>query len=308
MDTLLTRLGKVLQKQEDLKFAFILLMYPKYISKKTEFQQGSLFRLFGYIQNLPNETLDKLIKWFNQLSNQTLLHFVSVTNSFLNGRIKRSPQMYTDLGIKFGLQFITLLFQSNDINHRIQLSDFYNTTIDSIDLLYDLDLYSSPKKADPFAQKEQFVFCGYPFVISIGAKSGLLELDNARQMEKYFLESVIMTLQGNRAINPFLDMRISRANLIEDSLTQISLKDPYELRKKLRISFENEEGVDAGGLTKEWMLNLIKHVFHSQPKLFTTIAESNYLWVTPKSEADLQDFYLAGIVKKLLIFRLWDWL
>lgn len=34
-----------------------------------------------------------------------------------------------------------------------------------------------------------------------------------------------------------------------------------ELKKSLRIEFVDEDGVDAGGLRKEWFLLLVRHLF-----------------------------------------------
>ena len=42
-----------------------------------------------------------------------------------------------------------------------------------------------------------------------------------------------------------------RSNLVEDSLKEISEKQK-DLKKKLKISFVGEPGLDMGGLTKEW--------------------------------------------------------
>ena len=44
---------------------------------------------------------------------------------------------------------------------------------------------------------------------------------------------------------------ICRSNLVEDSLKEISEKQK-DLKKKLKISFVGEPGLDMGGLTKEW--------------------------------------------------------
>ena len=42
---------------------------------------------------------------------------------------------------------------------------------------------------------------------------------------------------------------------------QISRKQT-DLKKKLKVSFEGEPGLDMGGLTKEWFLLLIRQIFH----------------------------------------------
>lgn len=35
-----------------------------------------------------------------------------------------------------------------------------------------------------------------------------------------------------------------------------------DLKKKLKVTFVGEAGLDMGGLTKEWFLLLIRQIFH----------------------------------------------
>jgi hypothetical protein len=48
---------------------------------------------------------------------------------------------------------------------------------------------------------------------------------------------------------------------IEDSLKHSSDNELAELKKSLKIEFVGEDGVDAGGLRKEWFLLLVRHLF-----------------------------------------------
>jgi E3 ubiquitin-protein ligase HUWE1 len=41
------------------------------------------------------------------------------------------------------------------------------------------------------------------------------------------------------------------------------------LRGKLHVEFDGEEGVDAGGVTREWFLMLSKEIFNPNYALFT---------------------------------------
>lgn len=36
-----------------------------------------------------------------------------------------------------------------------------------------------------------------------------------------------------------------------------------DLKKKLRVTFVGEAGLDLGGLTKEWFLLLVRQIFHT---------------------------------------------
>jgi hypothetical protein len=53
-----------------------------------------------------------------------------------------------------------------------------------------------------------------------------------------------------RLISPLV---VSRANLLQDSLTLLGYSDVLELEKDpIRIRFEGEQGIDSGGLAKDW--------------------------------------------------------
>lgn len=44
-----------------------------------------------------------------------------------------------------------------------------------------------------------------------------------------------------------------------------------DLKKSLRIEFIGEDGVDAGGLRKEWFLLLVRQLFDPQFGTFSTL-------------------------------------
>jgi hypothetical protein len=50
------------------------------------------------------------------------------------------------------------------------------------------------------------------------------------------------------------------------SCAQIATKQK-DLKKKLRVSFVQEPGLDMGGLTKEWFLLLIRDIFQVSAQL-----------------------------------------
>jgi hypothetical protein len=50
----------------------------------------------------------------------------------------------------------------------------------------------------------------------------------------------------------------------------MKLSDSDLVLKNLRISFNNEEGSDYGGVSREWLSLLLKDIFHPDNSLFTT--------------------------------------
>ena len=49
---------------------------------------------------------------------------------------------------------------------------------------------------------------------------------------------------------------VRRERLLADSLAALAAAPMGELRKRLKVTFVGEEGIDSGGLTKDWYLQI----------------------------------------------------
>ncbi len=75
------------------------------------------------------------------------------------------------------------------------------------------------------------------------------------------------TTPTRKTVNQYLVLRVRRDCLVEDSLKSVSEvvgTGGEEIKKGLRIEFRGEEGIDAGGLRKEWFLLLVRDVFNPE--------------------------------------------
>lgn len=65
------------------------------------------------------------------------------------------------------------------------------------------------------------------------------------------------------------EIKVRRSNILEDSYRIITTANRVELLKtKLWIEFENEVGLDYGGLAREWFFLLSKEMFNPYYGLF----------------------------------------
>ncbi|KAI9221135.1 hypothetical protein BC828DRAFT_405199 [Blastocladiella britannica] len=245
------------------------------------------------------------------------------------------PQYYTkDWPIVAACRTMALLSSSNNKNARIDLSVFYNTMIDlKVHLLRDFDAWERRQVA--------FSFCQYPFALSLAAKLQLMEFEARRSMFFKFREAVVaqgvaeVANMANRQrtgdpVNavtaphhappadatgaafaaaaaqqqlPFVPLRIRRTHLVEDSLSQLA--DPtLDLKKRLRVQFADEEGIDAGGLTKEWLLLLVRELFDPKYGMWVTPSgqSGGPVWFNPAC-GDFQEYYLVGVVVALAVYH-----
>lgn len=92
-----------------------------------------------------------------------------------------------------------------------------------------------------------------------------MEYDARRQMEVKAREAFFDSIMTRKSVNQYLWLKVRRDCLVEDSLKRVSEvvgSGSEEIKKGLRIAFTGEEGIDAGGLRKEWFLLLVRDVFN----------------------------------------------
>uniref|UniRef100_A0A8C0L780 E3 ubiquitin-protein ligase n=1 Tax=Canis lupus dingo TaxID=286419 RepID=A0A8C0L780_CANLU len=79
-------------------------------------------------------------------------------------------------------------------------------------------------------------------------------------------------------------INVSRQTLFEDSFQQIMALKPYDLRRRLYVIFRGEEGLDYGGLAREWFFLLSHEVLNPMYCLFEYAGKNNYcLQINPAS-------------------------
>lgn len=100
----------------------------------------------------------------------------------------------------------------------------------------------------------------------------VLEFDNKRN---YFNRSV-HSRSGNSQNRPSyapLQLSVRREHVFHDSFKSLYFKSGDEMKfGKLNIRFHGEEGVDAGGVTREWFQVLSRQMFDANYVLFTPVS------------------------------------
>lgn len=98
----------------------------------------------------------------------------------------------------------------------------------------------------------------------------VLEFDNKRN---YFTRRLHSRGAEARHPQPPLQLSVRRDQVFLDSFKFLSFKTGDEIKYgKLSIRFHGEEGVDAGGVTREWFQVLSRQMFNPDYALFTPVA------------------------------------
>ena len=65
-------------------------------------------------------------------------------------------------------------------------------------------------------------------------------------------------------------MHVRRDNVFEDSYRELHRRSSEEMKNRLYVVFEGEDGQDAGGLLREWYLIMSREMFNPNYALFKT--------------------------------------
>jgi E3 ubiquitin-protein ligase HUWE1 len=97
----------------------------------------------------------------------------------------------------------------------------------------------------------------------------VLEFDNKRN---YFSRSIHNRGQAGRSVPP-LQLSVRREQVFHDSFKSLYFQTPDQMKYgKLSIRFHGEEGVDAGGVTREWFQVLSRQMFDPGYALFIPVS------------------------------------
>ncbi|EAW10523.1 E3 ubiquitin-protein ligase TOM1 [Aspergillus clavatus NRRL 1] len=98
----------------------------------------------------------------------------------------------------------------------------------------------------------------------------VLEFDNKRN---YFTRKIHSRGAEPRHPHPPLQLSVRRDQVFLDSFKSLYFKSADELKYgKLNVRFHGEEGVDAGGVTREWFQVLARGMFNPNYALFIPVA------------------------------------
>eukprot|EP00210_Caulerpa_lentillifera_P005107 g4879.t1 len=95
----------------------------------------------------------------------------------------------------------------------------------------------------------------------------LIDFDNKRL---YFRSNVRV---DDRLHYGTLRINVRREQVFEDSFHQLRHRSSDELRWKLSVQFASEEGIDAGGVAREWYQVMSKEIFNPNLALFIAVPD-----------------------------------
>eukprot|EP00930_Biecheleria_cincta_P022882 TRINITY_DN16619_c0_g3_i1.p1 TRINITY_DN16619_c0_g3~~TRINITY_DN16619_c0_g3_i1.p1 ORF type:complete len:784 (+),score=151.60 TRINITY_DN16619_c0_g3_i1:51-2354(+) len=160
------------------------------------------------------------------------------------------------------------------------------------------------------SRRKDFGVVEFPFILTPVSKVRMLTIESLVKQREEMRHAATMSvlLGGQDHAAPWLVLKVRRSELIPDTLQQLGMHQlgingSDELKKPLKVVFDGEEGVDEGGLRKEFFQLLTEELYNEDFGMFERIDESRNLWFNKNSfEVDLQ-FELFGTLLGLAIYN-----
>lgn len=130
----------------------------------------------------------------------------------------------------------------------------------------------------------------------------LLDFDNKRA---YFKKELLKLKKSNHHYNQ-IDLFIRRDDIFMDSYAQLGIKSAEEMKGRLHIQFTGERGQDAGGLTRDFFIELSREMFNPNYSLFNLSSSGSTYYPNPKSYVErdhLKYFKFIGRVIGKALFE-----
>ena len=158
--------------------------------------------------------------------------------------------------------------------------------------------------------KKKFTLLDYMWLFNPAAKNTIIFLFNDRQKKTEFYKTInelrpqplfgLGFLLSTKDV--FLTINIRRNNLIEDSLNELSKPD-IKLQNPIKVKFIGEQGVDEGGVRKEFFLLFIRQIFDPDYGMFNYNKKTRLYWFNHYTFEPKIKYELIGIIFGLAIYN-----
>lgn len=91
--------------------------------------------------------------------------------------------------------------------------------------------------------------------------------------------SFIQSVAGQLS-NPYLRLRVRRDHIIDDALVELemlAMENPNDLKKQLVVEFVGEQGIDEGGVSKEFFQLIVEEIFNPDYGMFVPQPDSQVI-------------------------------
>eukprot|EP00743_Colponemidia_sp_Colp-15_P004605 GILK01004964.1.p1 GENE.GILK01004964.1~~GILK01004964.1.p1 ORF type:complete len:1287 (+),score=231.43 GILK01004964.1:166-3861(+) len=294
--------AQFLQHPDQLRIVLIALQNPL-LSMASSPVSGSMMNHIAKIwANLPANARTLVQDWIGQYYPAHLFggRIVRPLTAHIDINFERQRLSY-DQTLEL-LKLAQSMYEINEKYQKIAASEFYCEKVSAqLNIGQEYPVWRTALAAGHSGPRP-FTYLDFAFLLDVSCKRRCIRLEAVISMQQEIQNAMLRTQLTQWQELPFLILPVHRDNLLRDTLSCISSVPHYTLRKPLKVQFIGEEGVDEGGVTKEFFQLLIREIFDVKYGLFTYEPMTRQYWFAPSidSEADL---ILVGAVLGLAIYN-----
>lgn len=294
----LSRTSNSLYHPHQLRQFIILLEYPRLTEPAAN--KRLLGPLLMALQRLPDSSTTYLDHYFNTWSTDRLIDWNSNLQNMIALNALEYPgddwNPHDDPMAIAATVAIGTVNRQNEKRSFLSFQDFYSQFINE-----KLDITEDFKRHYFTDRPHGFYFISTPYILNPEIKSNLLQIESSVSQQLTAREVFFQAFMNNQQESPYLVVRVRRERLIPTSIDALRVESS-ELKKMLKVKFVDEEGIDEGGVKKEWFQLLVKEIFDAKYGMFTTDHVNRLQWFNPGS-TDLSEFELLGKVLGLAVYN-----
>ena len=215
--------------------------------------------------------------------------------TFYNGGISKHLNLRRDFRVYINNEKIRRRKRKEEKKLKPIESNSNEKEVNKIDVSDDIsdeeDLEEEEKDKNKKEKKEdkiEFTMFDHMWLFNTSAKNEIIKLFNIRKQRAGF------------KLN--LTLNIRRDHIIEDTLNEIANPE-LNLQSKLRIKFKGEQGVDQGGVSKEFFILLIRQIFDPNYGMFNYNTKTRLYWFNHYSFEPIIKYELIGTIFGLAIYN-----
>jgi hypothetical protein len=261
-------------------------------------QSVSVAQILKGLSHAPKDRKEALARFLMQTWG--ISRAVEWLNDVIRKSIEEKSRAFSFEYVDTAMQLLSMIWEWNrqlPLTERSPPSHFLNQKLaehaaeDESFLNEDFIRWHSSQKGGP---PQSFAAC--PFILDTASKAHILQVVAELEQREQFQQAA-----GGGDV-PFLIIRVRRANLVEDTMLHLARFSKTDLRKPMKVQFLGEEGVDAGGLRKEYYQLMMRQLLDSSYAMFREFdPQTKLLYFNADSfEAQLQ-FELVGTLIGLAI-------
>ncbi|CAK71253.1 unnamed protein product (macronuclear) [Paramecium tetraurelia] len=281
--------------------AIIIIMHFKCFNNLL-YQEGN--RIIEVFLILSKEDKDLLSNYLKILPDEYFIRYTSTIIEIMGNYLKQQSKKHIPLLKKTEIQFVKQMLELLQVfynsNKTLKLLNLTRFQISEIATLYpkygnQLEYIQFDSYSIQNLERYYFTFCQYPWVIPLEFKSEILAIDSKMNQKSQFQNSFMF-------YQPFLQLMIDRNDVVTSALVSLSRKD-INLKAQLQIVFQGEQGIDQGGLAREFFSLLTQKLFDINFGMFVPKNNNSILWFNKNNMEMPFKYELIGMILGLALYN-----